>query len=118
TADEISVNLGDATPRHLLVEWANGQDAWVRQLTAETILSRKPPSEDLLDEVYGTFLGEKGLGDPSQEIPTLELSVAESSEEEMLELVSLAGVEGVNALATNQQLDFDPDLTILFGQNG
>ncbi|MEN4478204.1 AAA family ATPase [Mycolicibacterium cosmeticum] len=117
-ADGISVNLGDATPRHLLVEWANGQDAWVRQLTAETILSRKPPSEDLLDKVYGTFLGEKGLGEPSPDIPTLELSVAESSEEEMLELVSLAGVEGVNALATDQQLDFDPDLTILFGQNG
>lgn len=118
TTDEISVNLGDATPRHLLVDWANGQDAWVRQLTAETILSRQPPSEDLLDEVYGTFLGEKGLGKAGPEIPTLELSVAESSEEETLELVSLAGVEGVNALATDQQLDFDPDLTILFGQNG
>lgn len=63
TADEISVNLGDATPRHLLVDWANGQDAWVRQLTAETILSRQAPSEDLLDDVYGTFLGEKGLGE-------------------------------------------------------
>ncbi len=51
TADEISVNLGDATPRHLLVEWANGQDAWVRQLTAETILSRQPPRWDLFDKV-------------------------------------------------------------------
>lgn len=118
TADEISVNLGDATPRHLLVDWANGQDAWVRQLTAETILSRQAPSEGLLDDVYGTFLGEKGLGEAGPEIPTLELSATESSEEEILELVSLSGVEGVNALATDQQLDFDPELTILFGQNG
>jgi recombinational DNA repair ATPase RecF len=118
TADEVSVNLGDATPRHLLVNWANGQDAWVRQLTAETILSRQAPSEDLLDNVYRTFVGEKGLGDAAPEVPTLELSANESSEEETLELVSLAGVDGVNALAPDQQLDFDPDLTILFGQNG
>lgn len=118
TGDEVSVNLGDATPRHLLVNWANGQDAWVRQLTAETILSRQSPSEDLLGTVYLTFLGEKGLGEDSPEIPLLELSVTESAEEETLELVSLTGVEGVNALTVGQQLDFDPDLTILFGQNG
>jgi hypothetical protein len=118
TADEVSVNLGDATPRHLLVNWANGQDAWVRQLTAETILSRKAPSEDLLDDVYRTFLGEKGLGDAAVEVPALELSTTQSSEEEILELVSLTAVAGVNALATDQQLYLDPDLTILFGQNG
>jgi hypothetical protein len=116
TADETSVNLGDMT-QHLLVNWANSQDAWVRQLTAETILSRQAPSEDLLDGAYRTFLGEKGLGEAAPEVPTLELSAAESSEEEILELVSPTGVEGVNALATDQQLDFDPDLTILLGQN-
>lgn len=34
--DEVVVNLGVATPRRLLVDWANGQDSWVRQLAAET----------------------------------------------------------------------------------
>lgn len=62
-AEEVSVNLGDATPRRLLVDWANGQDAWVRQITAETILSRQAPSDALLDAAYTTFLAEKGLGD-------------------------------------------------------
>lgn len=71
-ADEVPVNLGDATPRHLLVDWANGQDAWVRQLTAETILSRQTPSDALLDAAYATFLAEKGLGDgDAPEIPKL-----------------------------------------------
>ena len=118
-AQEISVNLGDATPRRLLVDWANGQDAWVRQITAETILSRQAPSNALLDAAYTTFLAEKGLGDgEAPEVPKLELIAADTAEEETLELVSLANIEGVNALAADQELDFDPELTVLFGQNG
>ena len=119
TADEVSVNLGDATPRRLLVDWANGQDAWVRQLTAETILSRQAPSDALLDAAYATFLAEKGLGDgDAPEIPKLELAAADAAEEDTLELVSLANIEGVNALAADQELGFDSELTVLFGQNG
>ena len=38
SADEVAVNLGDATPRRLLVDWANNQDAWVRQLVAASLL--------------------------------------------------------------------------------
>ncbi|WP_224388939.1 ATP-binding protein [Pseudonocardia sp. ICBG1293] len=119
TADEVSVNLGDATPRRLLVEWANGQDAWVRELTAETILSRQAPSDPLLNAAYATFLAEKGLGDSdAPDIPKLELVAVDAAEEDTLELVSLASIEGVNALAADQELGFDSELTVLFGQNG
>lgn len=101
------------------MDWANGQDAWVRQITAETILSRQAPSDALLDVAYATFLAEKGLGDgEAPEVPKLELVAADAAEEETLELVSLANIEGVNALAADQELDFDPELTVLFGQNG
>lgn len=118
-AQEVSVNLGDATPRRLLVDWANGQDAWVRQITAETILSRQAPGDALLDAAYTTFLTEKGLGDgEAPEVPKLELVATDAAEEETLELVSLASIEGVNALAADQELGFDPELTVLFGQNG
>ena len=118
-AEEVSVNLRDATPRRLLVDWANEQDAWVRQITAETILSRQAPSNALLDAAYTTFLAEKGLGNnKAPEIPQLELIAADAAEEETLELVSLANIEGVNALAVDQELGFDPELTVLFGQNG
>lgn len=101
------------------MDWANGQDAWVRQITAETILSRQAPSDALLDVAYATFLAEKGLGDgEAPEVPKLELVAADAAEEETLELVSLVNIEGVNALAADQELDFDPELTVLFGQNG
>ena len=118
-AQEVSVNLGNATPRRLLVDWANGEDAWVRQITAETIFSRQAPSDALLDVAYATFLAEKGVGDgEAPEVPKLEFVAADAAEEETLELVSLANIEGVNALAADQELDFDPKLTVLFGQNG
>lgn len=117
--DTVAVNLGDATPRRLLVDWANNQDAWVRQLVAETILSRQEPSQDILGKVYATFLAEKGLsGQPQPNVPALELDAVEPSQDDALELFSLHDVEHVNALAPDQHLQFDADLTILFGQNG
>lgn len=119
SADEIAVNLGDATPRRLLVDWANNQDAWVRQLVAESILSRQEPGEDSLEKVYVTFLAEKGLyGQSLPAVPTLELDAVEPSQDDTLELSRLYEVEHVNALAPEQTLEFDADLTVLFGQNG
>jgi len=116
--EELSVNLPDATPRRLLVTWASQQDGWIRLLTAETILARQEISEDTLDKIYEHFLAEKRLSDtPAPEIPKLELDETESVTEESLELKSISNVQGVNALATDQTLDFDSSLTILFGQN-
>ena len=118
-ADDIVVNLGEATPRRLLVDWANSQDAWVRKLTAETILSRQAPTDDLIDSVYAIFLAEKGLSDEELEtVPKLEAEEVEAAEDENLELVKLANIRNVNALASDQELQFDQSLTILFGQNG
>jgi hypothetical protein len=118
--DEVIVNLGETTPRRLLVGWANGQDAWVRQLTAEIILSRQSPTADLLDSVYETFLAEKGLLSDAEmpSVPKLEVQEVQATEDENLELATLSNIQNVNALASDQQLEFDPSLTILFGPNG
>lgn len=119
TIDDGVVNLGEATPRRLLVEWANSQDAWVRKLTAETILSRQAPTADLVDSVYAVFLSEKGLSDEElASVPKLEVEEVEAAKDENLELASLGNIQSVNALASDQELEFDQSLTILFGQNG
>lgn len=91
------VNLGEATPRRLLVDWANGHDAWVRKLTAETILSRQAPTADLVDSVYAAFLSEKGLSDENlASVPKLEVEEVEGTKDETLELVSLGNIRSVN----------------------
>ncbi|SDH93748.1 Wobble nucleotide-excising tRNase [Actinokineospora alba] len=113
------VNIGDASPKRLLVTWANEQDAWVRHLVAETLLTRKPADGSFIEQLYSVFLAEKGLSkEPQPEIPFLELDDREEAAEETLELIRIQEIKGVNALALNQVLDFDPSLTILYGQNG
>lgn len=63
SVDDVVVTLGEATPRRLLRDWANSPDAWVRRLTAESIVSRQAPTVDLSDSVYAVFLAEEGLSD-------------------------------------------------------
>ena len=98
------VNLGEATPRRLLVDWANGQDAWVRKLTAETILSRQAPTADLIDSVYAVFLSEKGLSEEElASAPKLKVEEVEATKDETLALASLGNIQSVNALASDQE---------------
>lgn len=118
-ADVVSAESGDVTPRRLLVDWANSHGAWVRQIVAATFLSRQAPDDALLDEAYNTFLAENELGDGDvSEVPMLESFATDIAEEETLELISLANIIGVNALSSDQELDFHSELTVLFGQNG
>lgn len=113
------VNVQDASPKRLLVSWANGQDAWLRALVADTILSRKPPTDDEVERLFGIFLTEKRLsGEGEVDVPLLELDDREETAEESLVLRSLLEIQGVNALAAGCSVEFDDSLTILFGQNG
>ncbi len=52
------------------------------------------------------------------DIPKLEVEEVQATEDETLELAMLSNIQNVNALASDQRLEFDPSLTILFGQNG
>lgn len=116
---ELPVSASSATPRQLLVAWANEQDAWVRHIVSHVLAAKQPLSSEQIAESYSEFLTEKGLADgPSLAVPMLEDEVESAHAEDRLELVSLSGIEGVNALAANQAIEFDPSITILFGENG
>jgi ABC-type transport system involved in cytochrome c biogenesis ATPase subunit len=114
----IQETAADQSARRLLVDWANGQDAWVRQLVSEVLSARDECSEDVLDAVFEQFLIEKGLadGDPVK-VPELELKEEAAGAAVEFSLTKLSGVEGVNALAGKQEIAFNPGLTILFGEN-
>ena len=113
------VNVQDASPKRLLISWANGQDAWLRALVADTILSRKSPTDDEVERLFEIFLTEKRLsGEDEVDVPLLELDDREETAEEALVLRGLREIQGVNALAAGCSVDFDDGLTILFGQNG
>ena len=102
----------------ILVDWANEQDHWVRRIVSEVLASRQELPEAIVDEVYRAYRIEKGLvAGTTEAVPPLSV-VAEIAEAiEPLNLILLDQVSGVNALAPNQSITFNPKLTILFGEN-
>ena len=106
------------TVRSLLVGWANQQDGWVRQLVSEVIVAGKALTDSQLDAIYQLFLKEKALA------PGGPVSVAQLSDDPSalvagsgLFLTQLGDLKNVNALAESQKIDFNPKLTIVFGEN-
>lgn len=107
------------TARSLLVEWANGQDHWVRALAADIIESCKPLSDARAGSFYDFLLREKQLTDgAAEEVPPLVASTAADGEQESFFLVGINDAKNINALAPGQTIDFNERLTILFGENG
>lgn len=106
-------------PRHLLIDWANGQDSWVRRLVGDVIASQRPISEEQATEFFELFLAEKGLTGAS---PVMESELpypqAGSAQSEPVRLLSLSNVSGVNALSPGATISFNKGLTILYGENG
>src|SRR5262249_9611383 len=107
-----------STPRSLLVGWANQQDAWVRQLVSDVILTQKPLIEAQVDAVFELFLREKAL-QPGQPVAISKLTDDVSSVDVSagLALTRLDNLRNVNALAEGQAIDFNPKMTVVFGEN-
>jgi recombinational DNA repair ATPase RecF len=104
--------------RELLVQWANEQDGWIRLLVSEVLTSSAGFAESFLDEIYQTFLLEKGLVEGEvEDVSVLSDSGAAADDVESLLLTRLSDLENVNALAAGQAIEFNPKLTIVFGQN-
>jgi hypothetical protein len=106
------------TVRSLLVGWANEQDAWVRHLVSEVVASGKAMTDSQLDAIYGTFLLEKALttGDLVS-VPQLSDDVSSLDVSSGLFLTQLCDLKNVNALVGGQAIDFNPKLTVVFGEN-
>lgn len=106
------------TGRALLIEWANQQDHWIRAATAEIIESQTRLTDEQIDGFYELLLREKGLqaGD-AVNIPLLVDKETDSDPEQVLTLNQVTDVQNVNALCSGQTIDFNPRLTVIFGEN-
>ncbi|GIW41858.1 MAG: hypothetical protein KatS3mg076_2435 [Candidatus Binatia bacterium] len=117
TADEQTVPR-PPSGLDMLVEWANGQDRWVRKLVGEVIATRRRLSDERIAALYELLLREKDLADGQPEdVPSLTASGLAASAGLPIRLVGLKHLENVNALAPNQEIEFHPRLTICFGEN-
>lgn len=108
-----------ASARRLLVEWVNAQDAWVRLIARQVLENECPPDDASLDGVFTQYLAERGLANAEKiEVPALELEAGALEDASILRLSKLTNVQGVNALARDQAIEFNPGLTVIFGENG
>jgi len=112
-------NPATPTARLLLTEWANAQDGWARQLVFEVLASGRSASDEAFAGIYDLFLLEKGLAEGTHEA-VAPLAHDESSDDASGGFVfrTLENVRGVNALVEGQAIEFNPGLTVLFGENG
>lgn len=99
-----------APARHGLIDRANAQDLWVREIVRQVLASRPEFPAAALDSVYATLLAEKEL---SAEAPppdfALSLGMEETDSLEPLRLGRLGDVERVNALTGVRRYDSAPD---------
>ena len=106
------------SPRELLIDWANHQDGWVRAIVGEVVSTRRELSRASLEAARDRYLAEKQLADEqASEVLPLGDGGAAADAGEALRLVALSECRGVNALAENQEIAFNPRMTALFGEN-
>lgn len=106
------------TALSLLAGWANQQDHWVRALVTEVFDTGKPVADQRAKHFYEFLLLEKELKDGDKPAtPRLDEGGSVGDEEDVFTLKTLCQVERVNALATGQQIEFNPRMTVLFGEN-
>ena len=112
--------LQGVTAAHaLLPRWANEHDAWCRAIAAD-ILKSSAQSPDLdIDGYLKLLLAEKKLSaDPVVAVPNIEEKQLDASPLDPVRLNTLTIGEGVNALRPGAKIDFAPDVTVIFGENG
>lgn len=113
-----SIVIAEETPRSLLVKWANAEGHWVRSIVSEVVDTKAelPPERCLYQ--YELFLREKELApDETPDVPPIGSGEDEADTTRPLVLNSISGLERVNALASGQTIEFNPKLTVVFGEN-
>jgi len=115
---DVPTGSSQAPARQRLIDWANAQDLWVREIVRQILVSRQELPVAALESVYATLLTEKEL---SAEAPppdfVLSLGTGETDSIEPLRLERLGDVERVNALTGGQEIRFNARLTVVFGEN-
>jgi hypothetical protein len=106
-----------ARPQSALIEWANGQDNWIRSVVSELISTRQSLPDERVQHFYELLLVEKELSPGTLLIvQPLSGSLDGAGVRDIL-LISLENVRDVNALTASQKITFNPKMTILFGEN-
>lgn len=106
--------------KNQIIGWLKNQEYWF-QYAGYQLLEGVEVSNELVDSTYTYFKEDAGLQKSEGErvqIKFNEVSEAESTNSDKLSLISIHGIENVNALAKEQRIEIGKNLTIVYGNNG
>lgn len=107
--------------KNQIIEWSKSQDYWF-QYAANRFLEGEELSEELIERTYVLFKEDNELQpqvEPERpEILFNEIHTTEGDEQSLLRITELENIKNVNALAQNQTLPLNQNLTIIYGDNG
>jgi energy-coupling factor transporter ATP-binding protein EcfA2 len=91
---------------------------WAKYLAAKALSTSTAGKADL-DKAYHFFLQDAGLS-AATERPEMKFSVSgsDTAYKQDLRLIALKDVQGVNAIVEKQDIQFHPNLTVIYGING
>lgn len=99
-----------------LWDWAEGHGDWAKLLVQKVVDKESNLHQSEREEVFKYFLESIGL---EKNLPELTFSKPSyTPTNQHIELSSLSDVTGVNKLAKNQTIDFSPNITVIYGENG
>ena len=105
-------------PIRILISWANAQSHWVREIVSIVVENRHALTEHEVQIIVAHCLVEEGLqSGKNNEIPHICPPLEVGPTGVHLQLDSLHDVQYVNRLAPNQEIKFNPHLTIVYGEN-
>ena len=99
-----------------IYDWVKQFDPWKQDLFLRTSTSPVIAASDV-DQVVALLLGERGSAAGPREVTRDDLPGAESGDLPMV-IVSLADLRSVNAIADDEEIEFEPGLNIVYGGNG
>lgn len=99
-----------------LWEWADGKGNWAKLLLIEILREYKSLSNEMRKAIYEQFKKDIGLLE-SNESPDIQKPSNQTSEKKVM-LKKLSNIQGLNRLSSDSVIEFSPNLTVIYGENG
>ena len=111
--------MSETPLKNRIITWLRGCNYWF-QYAGNRLLEGETVTNELTTSAYLLFKEDYGLKEMKAEradIVFSEITVSDEASEGHLQLKTIKDIENVNALATGQSIDLNPNLTIIYGGN-
>ena len=111
-------STSDISPISFLASWANDQDAWIRLAVKHVLEPRTPLDASAIDECFTHLLAEKRLSDDADvHVEMISMQPFPAHDVPALVLSAITHTRDINRLLPNQEIRFNPCLTVVYGEN-